>query len=332
MRAGGWAAFVETSPPESGAAIWNWQRSRLLGSVQSVPDNETAGRWIKQFPKQVPQGRFFADCCGALTLWPGGLRIKTELNRIASGKEYAAMPQQSKALNDKPKEAPNGTPNGSLIPAGPLPAGVREFSERVHGMLNGQPKDDALIAKALDGMDDMFLFIAEGLYSLASMLLGEGEESIRAVEAAIANAEVSACQNPFEARQSSRRALCAAALQTIAEREPGSLAAPEGLERASTCIDDDLVAARESGEELLRMLAGPDRDRVRSWLAGLRTAPRTIFVLRAVAGFTPAETAKLLVVHGGPEAAGWSEDAVREFCRQALCSLASLLLQASTAR
>jgi hypothetical protein len=243
------------------------------------------------------------------------------------------MPQQSNALNDRPKEAPDGAPVGGLIPARPLSADFKEFSERVHGLLDGPPKDDALISKAKDGMDDMLLFIAEGLYSLASMLLGEGEESIRAVEAAIANAEVSACQNPFEARQSSRRALCAAALQTIAEREPGSLAAPEGLERASTCIDDDdLDAARESGEELLRMLAGPDRDRVRSWLAGLRTAPRTIFVLRAVAGFTPAETAMLLAAHGGPEAAGWTEDAVREFCRQALCSLASLLLQASTAR
>ncbi len=243
------------------------------------------------------------------------------------------MPHQSNVLNDRPSQVPNGAPGGSLIPTRPLPAGVQEFSERVYDLMDGQPKDDAEVAKALGGMDDMFLLIAAGLYSIASMLLGEGEHSIRAVETAIANAEVPACQNPVEACQSSRRALCAAALETIALRDPGALAAPEGLERASTCIeDDDLDAARESGEELLRMLAGPDRDRVKNWLAGLAIVPRTIFVLRAVAGLTSAETAGLLAAHGGPQAAGWSEEAVREFCRQALCSLASQLIQASTAR
>jgi DNA-directed RNA polymerase specialized sigma24 family protein len=116
-------------------------------------------------------------------------------------------------------------------------------------------------------------------------------------------------------------------------RNPGALTAPEDLKPASTCIeDDDLDAAGESGEELLRMLAGPDRDRARNWIASLPTVLRTIFVLRAVAGFTPAETARLLAAHGGPRTARWTEDAVREFCRQALCSLASQLIQASTAR
>jgi hypothetical protein len=235
------------------------------------------------------------------------------------------MPQESVVKN--------GAPDDSLIPPRPLPDGANDFSNRVHGLLDGQPKDDATVAKAMDGMDNIFDLIAAGLYSMASMLLGEGEESIRAVETAIANAEVSACHNPVEARQSSRKALCAAALEMIARRDPGSLAAPDRVERASTCIeDDDLIAARESGQELLRMLAGPDRDRVRSWLASLPAAQRTIFVLRAVAGFTPAETAALLAAHGGPRAAGWTEDAVREFCRQALCSLASQLIQASTAR
>jgi hypothetical protein len=77
------------------------------------------------------------------------------------------------------------------------------------------------------------------------------------------------------------------------------------------------------------MLAGPDRDRARNWLAGLPTLTRTIFVLRAVAGFTTAETAAMLAAHGGPQAAGWTTEAVREFCRQGLCSLASQLLHAA---
>ena len=122
-------------------------------------------------------------------------------------------------------------------------------------------------------------------------------------------------------------------LDAIERRNPGCLALPEDLKAVSTCIDDDdLDAAGESGAELLRMLAGPDRDRVKNWLASLPTIPRTIFVVRAVAGFTPAETARLLAHHGGSQAAGWTEGAVREFCRQALCSLASQLLQASAAR
>lgn len=231
------------------------------------------------------------------------------------------MPQEPESRND------------SLIPPQPIPAGASDFSERVHDLLDGQPKDDATVAKALHGMEDMFDLIAAGLYSLASMLVGEGEDGVHLVETAVANAEVSACHDPIEARKSSRRALCTAALDILSKRNPGSLVAPEGLEAGGTCIeDDDLDAAGVSSEELENMMAGPDRDRVRSWLASLPTALRTIFVLRAVAGFTATDTATLLTEHGGPQAAGWTADAVRVLFRQGLCSLASQLIQASNAR
>src|ERR1035438_5867331 len=119
---------------------------------------------------------------------------------------------------------------------------------------------------------------------------------------------------------------------TLFRSNPGSLAAPRGLKPAATCIeDDDLDAVGASGDQLLTMLAGPDRDRVRNWLTSLPTLTRTIFVLRAVAGFRAAEIAAMLVAHGGPQAAGWTVDAVREVCRQGLCSLASQLIQASNA-
>ncbi|MGA3264348.1 MAG: sigma factor-like helix-turn-helix DNA-binding protein [Terracidiphilus sp.] len=183
------------------------------------------------------------------------------------------------------------------------------------------------------GMDEIFDQVAARLYNLASMLVGEGEDSVKLVETALANAEVSVCQDPIKARKSNRRALAAAALGILEERNPGCLAAPQGLEPAGICIeDDDLEAAGVSGEELERMIAGPDRDRVRKWLASLPPALRTIFVLRAVAGFSAAETAALLQSHGGPQAAGWTADAVRQLFRQGLCSLASQLLQASAAR
>jgi hypothetical protein len=218
-----------------------------------------------------------------------------------------------------------------LIPAQPpIPEIAIEFSARVHGLLDGQPHDEATVAEALDGMDAMVDMIDAGMYSVASMLVGEGEDSIRLVETAIANADLSACNNPAESRQSSRRALCTAALELLAERDAASLAAPGTLEAAGGCIEDDeLDATGASGQELLGMLAGPDRDRARNWLAGLPTLTRTIFVLRAVAGFTTAETAAMLAAHGGPQAAGWTTEAVREFCRQGLCSLASQLLHAA---
>lgn len=221
----------------------------------------------------------------------------------------------------------------SLIPQEPVPAGADEFAQRIQGLLDGEPKDEAIVEEAFTGMDAMFERIAAGLYNQASMLVGEGEESVGLVETAVATAEISACDDAVQARKNSRLALARAAVELLAKRTPGCVDAPAGVEHVSTCIgDDDLDAASESGEELEKMMAGPDRGRVRTWLVSLPTEQRVIFVLRAVAGFTSAEAANLLAEHGGAGAAGWNADAVREIFRQALCSLASQLLHASTAR
>jgi len=229
-------------------------------------------------------------------------------------------------------EEPNDAKD-SLIPPQPISPEVHVFSARMHEMLDGKPKDSATVEKAFEGLDSVFDLIAAGLYHIASMLVGEGEESIGLVEKAVTTAEVSACEETAQARRSGRRALCREAIQLIERRHPGSLAAPQGLEQASTCIeDDDLDAAGSYGEELEKMMAGPDKDRVRTWLASLPTEQRVIFVLRAVAGLHSAETAELLAANGGPRAAGWTPDAVRETFRQALCSLASQLIHATTAR
>jgi len=198
------------------------------------------------------------------------------------------------------------------------------------------PKESATAAQAaspIAGMDDAVELIAAQLYSMASMMVGEGEQSVRLVEHAIANAEVSACHDLEEARRSGRRALVAAALDLLAKRNPGSLTAPDGLEPASACIeDDDLASAGISTAELEKMIGGPERERVRSWLESLPAAQRTVFVLRAVAGFTTSETATLLRTHGGPQACAWTPEGVRGVFRQGLCSLASQLLHASVER
>lgn len=223
----------------------------------------------------------------------------------------------------------------SLIPPQPVPECAQQFTDRVQGLLDGRQKDDATVAKAFEGMEGMIDMIAAGLYTMASMLVGEGEDSVRLVETAIANADIAACSDATVARQSSRRALCAAALEHLSAQDPHSLETPVGLEHVATCIEDDDLdsvgnAAGVSREEIERMMAGPDRGRVRTWLTTLPPAMRTIFVLRAVAGFTAPETSGLLVAHGGPAAAGWSPDAVRELFRQGLCSLASQMIQATS--
>ena len=225
---------------------------------------------------------------------------------------------------------PNSSPV-SLIAPQPIPAGAQDLSRRVTGLLDGQAKDDATVAQALAGMDATLDAIAAGLYSMASMLVGEGEDSVRLVEKAVATAEVSACVSASEGRRSSHRALAKAGLELLAQRNPASLAAREGIKSGGSCIeDDDLDAAGVSRTELERMIAGPDRDRVRRWLEKLPVDARAVFVLRAVAGFSAEETAQLLAAQGGPLAAGWNADAVRWVFRGGLCSLASQLLQAST--
>lgn len=212
--------------------------------------------------------------------------------------------------------ADNSDSKDVLIPRQPMP--------------DGQPTDEAAVAKDLSGMDDVLDIIAVGLYNMASMLVGEGEDSIRLVETAVAQAEIPASGNGRQAPISSRRALCTAAVELIAERNPGSLAAPEWLEHAATCIeDDDLESAGISRAELESMLAGPNRRNVRNWIESLAIQTRVIFVLRAVAGFTADETATILSEHGGKCAKGWNADAVREIFRQGLCSLASQLIHAT---
>lgn len=221
----------------------------------------------------------------------------------------------------------NATPRKSTL------AEAEAFSKRVHGLTNGHANDEAEASKAVAGMDEVVEQMAARLYSMASMLVGEGEQSVRLVEHAIANAEVSACHDLEEARRSGRQALVAEALDLLAKRDPGSLTAPDGLEPVSACIeDDDLASAGISTAELEKMIGGQERERVRSWLESLPAAQRTVFVLRAVAGFTASETATMLRTHGGQQAAGWSPDGVRGVFRQGLCSLASQLLHATAAR
>ena len=116
-------------------------------------------------------------------------------------------------------------------------------------------------------------------------------------------------------------------IRLLEERTPGCLKAQVDAPPPGGCIgDDELDAAGVSRDELDRMLSGPDRERVRTWLDGLSTPTRVVFVLRAVAGFTSTDVAALLTEQG---LAGWTSESVREQFRQGLCSLASQLIHAA---
>ncbi len=224
----------------------------------------------------------------------------------------------------------SGCCSKALFPADPLPLGAHEFSRSVTSLMDGQPKDESVVADVLAGHEDMLDAIAARMYTLASMLVGEGEDSVRLIESAVAQARVSPCSNPEESRRNSRRAIAEAGIRLLAGRAPGSLDAPVGVEFPRTCIDDDdLESTGVSSAQLQAMIAGPGRGRVRAWLESLPVAQRVVFVLRAVAVVPSSETASLLVANAGPGAAGWTADSVGEVFRQALCSLASQLIQSA---
>jgi hypothetical protein len=103
------------------------------------------------------------------------------------------------------------------------PAPAPPFSKRMRGLMNDRPQDDAKAVAPPKGKDEIVDWIAVELYNLASMLVGEGEQSVRLVEATVTQAEVSVCQERNMAQQQkSRRALCTAALELLAESSPAA--------------------------------------------------------------------------------------------------------------
>jgi len=224
----------------------------------------------------------------------------------------------------------SGCCSKAFIPADPLPEGAHEFSRSVTSLLDGRPKDEAVVAEVLAGHEDTLDAIAARMYTLASMLVGEGEDSVRLIEASISQSKVSPCTDPEESRRNGRRAIAEGGISLLAKRAPGSLDAPIGVDFPRTCIDDDeLESAGVSRAQLEAMMAGSGRARVRTWLESLPVSQRVVFVLRAVAAIPSSEAASLLAANAGPGAAAWSAEMVREVFRQALCSLASQLIQAA---
>jgi hypothetical protein len=192
---------------------------------------------------------------------------------------------------------------------------------------------DRLEGDTPERTEDVVDRILTGLYNMAAMLMGEGENSALLVERAIESADVQGCKDEARAQFNSRRALCRAGIAFLAEQNPDCLAAPEALQPMKTCIEgNELESAGISREELERAIAGPQRELLRKWLESLSTPVRTIFVLHAIAGYTATESAFALATYGGPKAAAWNATETSELFRQGLCSLASQLVHASKER
>jgi DNA-directed RNA polymerase specialized sigma24 family protein len=77
------------------------------------------------------------------------------------------------------------------------------------------------------------------------------------------------------------------------------------------------------------MISGPGRRTLRDWLNKLPVAQRAIFVERAILGWDNAAAAASL---SKAAARNWQPRQVSELFRQALCSLATSLVHAATAR
>jgi hypothetical protein len=221
----------------------------------------------------------------------------------------------------------------SFLPEEPLHPQGAAFLAQVTDRLDGQPQNPAVVEAALSGWEGLLEKIGAELYRIASMLIGDGEESIGVIEKVVTNLNLTACRDHADARHQSRLALAAESIGVLANRDPAALAAPAEESGPASCIeDDDLDAVGVTPVELEQMLSGPDDHRLRDWLEGLSVTLRIIFVLRAVAGLSSGEISGLLSEHGGLSAQGWTPEAVRTTFRQALCSLASQLIHATAVR
>jgi hypothetical protein len=195
------------------------------------------------------------------------------------------------------------------------------------GITSGAP-----VNASTAGNDLLLDGIAAGLYHFTSMLLGEGEDTIGIVEEVVTRIDLHAGETMEIATHNARLDAAGRAVALLAHRDPAAFAVSAEDSGPASCIEDEeLDAAGVSRVELEHMLTGSDQRHLRGWLESLPDSLRVIFVLRAVAGASSPEVARVLAEHGGPQAQDWTPGAVGSTFRQALCSLASQLLHASNA-
>jgi hypothetical protein len=168
---------------------------------------------------------------------------------------------------------------------------------------------------------------AAELFQIAALILGSEDEAVSMVEDAVANVDIDPCADAGAAHDEARQRLVSSAVQRLDKLHPGAFTVPPLAEANSTCLEtDDLSEAGLSIEQLDNLLEGPGRVKMREWLEQLAPALRAIFVLRAVVGEDGERTAQDLRRSGAAGTQGWQREQVGAAYRQALCSLASSLM------
>ena len=187
--------------------------------------------------------------------------------------------------------------------------------------MSNQPCSDSAVSLTADRA-------ALEYFQIAALLLGDETQAVSAVETAIRESEIDPCKDPETAHKVVQERVIAAAIRLASKGKEELLAASEGAEHPVSCLEeDDLNAAGISRAQLGELIEGSGRQRMREWLEQLPPALRIVFVLRAISGLCSNRTAELLRENAGSAAGGWNAESVSSTFRQALCSLATLLVQ-----
>jgi hypothetical protein len=140
--------------------------------------------------------------------------------------------------------------------------------------------------------------------------------------------DVDPCADPYAAKGLVRERVIEGALEIMHRQDPASFAEVPAADAESGCIEDD-GRATLSGADLAHLVADARGGPLRDWLNRLSQAQRAVFVQRAVLGQTNADTARAINRYARPSV--WTPEAVGRLFRQALCSLASALVNSTSA-
>lgn len=167
------------------------------------------------------------------------------------------------------------------------------------------------------------------LYQLAALMLGDESQAVELVEATVAQTTIDPCAEAEASVNAARLNLVETAVARLSQADPKAFDAPPlSAETGGSCIEgDDLSSAGISASQLAGMVSGPGRRTLRDWLNKLPVAQRAIFVERAILGWDNAAAAASL---SKAAARNWQPRQVSELFRQALCSLATSLVHATT--
>jgi hypothetical protein len=174
------------------------------------------------------------------------------------------------------------------------------------------------------------------LFQAAVMLLGDEQDAALVVEQAVSQVAIDPCAGLDIGATGLADQVVLTSIARMQEAG-NALDAPSVYARDGaheTCIEsDDLVGGgigpEQFQEQLQKLIEGPCRAKLRGWLEQLSPSLRTVFVLRAVLGCGNQRAATIL---REGKAAGWTAEQVSISYRQALCSLATSLVNSTRSR